>query len=253
MGIEMLIYCSPMEESNEDVSGWNKTTVDYVSSHRSKIYSKIRGIAKNLRRHNLQLSDVEDIYEEVLMYLYKSDDYNISKAMERSSTNNIVSLEGYLNVCIKYCVVRYITEMYNEEKSRVPDTIYDDEGKSLSLFDTIPDTKTMDHNNLIYDLEALCKSCEILRYKYGPDIYLVWYVRLLTLRSENDRLYKDILSVLGISKRELANIEKYSADDDMLVSLAKAVDVVGVEEAINIIRPYVFSARQIDETISIYA
>ena len=253
MGIEMLIYCPPMEESGEDVTGWDKSTIDYVSTHRSKIYSKIRGIAKNIRRNNIQTSDIEDIYEELLVYLYKSDDYNITKAMERSSTNTIVSLEGYLNVCIKYCVVRYCTDMYNEEKSRVAETVFDDEGKTLSLFDTIPDTRSYDHENVIYDLEALCRSCETLRYKYGPDLYLVWYVRLLTLKSDNDSLYKDILSVLGISKRELSNIEKYAADDDLLVSLAKAIDVIGIEQAIKIVRPYVFSAKKIDETILIYS
>lgn len=119
MGLEMLVYCPPMEEGVDDVTGWNKETIDYVTKHRTKVCNQIRGIAKNIRKHNLQPSDVEDIYEEVMLYLYKCDDYNIGKAIERSSTNNIVTLEGYLNVCIKYCVVRHCTNMYKIGRAHV--------------------------------------------------------------------------------------------------------------------------------------
>lgn len=254
MGIELLVYCPPMEEGNEDVTGWDKETIAYVAAHKSKVYAQIRGIAKNIRKHNLQLSDVEDIYSEVLMYLYNCDDYNISKAVERSSSNNIVSLEGYLNVCIKYCVVRYCTTMYKEEKEIVHEVISDDDGKELSLLDNIADKTSCDRmDTVMYDLEALCRCCESVRYKYGPDIYLVWYIRLLTLSRNNNELYKDILGILGISKKELGNIEKYASEDELMTTFAKAVDLSGVEEAIKIIRPYVFSAKKIEDTVTMYS
>lgn len=254
MGIEMLVYCPPMEEGNEDVTGWDKETIEYVASHKSKIYTQIRGIAKNIRKHNLQNSDVEDIYSEVLMYLYNCDDYNISKAIERSNSNNIVSLEGYLNVCIKYCVVRYCTTMYKEEKEIVHDVISDDDGKELSILDNIADNRSNDHmDTIMYDLESLCRSCEAIRYKYGPDIYLVWYIRLLTLNKQNNDLYKDILSILGISKKELSNIEKYATEDELMTTFAKAVDISGIDGALKVIRPYVFSAKLIEETVTMYS
>ena len=250
MGIELLVYCPPMEEGNEDVTGWEKETIEYVSSHRSKIYAQIRGIAKSLRKHNLQTTDVEDIYSDILMYLYNCDDYNISKAIERSSTSTIVSLEGYLNSCIRCCVMRHCTTMYKEEGERVRDIYTDDDGKELSIFDSIADTRSTDHIEVVlYDLESLCKSYEIARYKYGPDIYLIWYIRLLTL-STNNNLYKDILNILGISKKELSNIEKNAAEDELITTFAKAVNLAGVDKAISIIRPYIFSANKIDKTIS---
>lgn len=254
MGIEMLVYCPPMEEGNEDVTGWDKETIAYVASHKSKVYAQIRGIAKNIRKHNLQTTDVEDIYSEVLMYLYNCDDYNISKAVERSSSNNIVSLEGYLNVCIKYCVVRYCTTMYKEEKETIHEVISDDDGKELSILDNIADKASCDRmDTMMYDLVSLCKCCESIRYKYGPDIYLVWYIRLLTLNKNNNNLYKDILSILGVSKRELSNVEKYACEDELMTTFAKAVDLSGVDEAIKIIRPYVFSAKKIEDTVTIYS
>lgn len=254
MGIEMLVYCPPMEEGNENVTGWDKETIAYVAKNKSKVYSQIRGISKGLRKHNLQPTDVDDIYSEVLMYLYSCDDYNLSKAIERSSSDKIVSLEGYLNTCIKYCVVRHCTLMYKDEKEIVHDVVNDDDGKELSILDNIADSSSKEHmDTMLYDLEALCRSCEAIRYKYGPDIYLVWFVRLLTLGCKNKDLYKDILSILGISKKELSNVERYANDDELLISFAKAVDISGVEESIKIIRPYVFSYRKIENAVHAYS
>lgn len=250
MSIEMLVYCPLMEEGNENVTGWDKETIAYVSEHKGKVYSQIRGIAKSIRKHNLQTTEVEDIYSDILMYLYNCDDYNISKAIERSSTDTIVSLEGYLNTCIRCCVIRHCTTSYKEEKEHVKDTYTDDDGKELSIFDSIADTKSTEHMDLVmYDLESLCKSYEILRYKYGPDIYMIWYIRLLTILHHNSKLYKDILGILGITRKELLNIEQKAAEDELMTTLAKAVNIAGIENAIRIIRPYVYSANKIDDTI----
>lgn len=249
MSLEAIIYCPLMEEGVDDVTGWDKQTIAYVSKHRHKVYAQIRGIAKNTRRHNLQTSDVEDIYSEVLEYLYSCDDYNISKAVERSSTNTIVTLEGYVNACIKYCVVRHCTSMYKDEKEVIHDTIHDEDGKELSLLDNIADSKS-DMDYVLYDLEAICRSCESVRYKYGVDIYQLWFVRLLTL--SNDKLYKDMLDILGISRKELVQVEKKAAEDELMTTFTKAISIIGIENAIHVIRPYVYSAPKIEETISTY-
>lgn len=252
MSIEMLLYCPPMEEEKVDVTGWNKETIEYVSKHKSKIHAQIRGIAKNTRKV-IQTTDVEDIYSEVLMYLYNCDDYNISKAIERSHNNTMVTLDGYINVCIKFCVARYCIKLNKEEKETVHASISDEDGKELNILDNIADSKSIDTMDMIlYDLETVCRSCEAIRYKYGPDIYLVWFIRLLTLNKENKNLYKDILNILGISKKELLKVEKYAVEDELMTTFARAIDISGVEESINIIRPYVFSARKIELTVSVY-
>ena len=253
MNLEMLVYCPPLEEDDKDVTGWEKETIAYVSDHKSKVYAQIRGIAKSIRKH-IQTTDVDDIYAEVLMYLYNCDDYNISKAIERSSTNTIVSLEGYLNACIRCCVIRYCTNMYKEDKEIVHDVVREDSDKELSLLDNIADTKSLDSmDTVLYDLKTLCRTSEPLRYKYGPDIYLVLYIRLLTMEQKAGNLYKDILNILGISKKELTNIERNAAEDELMVTFAKAINLSGVENAIKIIRPYIFSANKIDTTVSAFA
>lgn len=254
MNLEVLVYTPLMEEGNEDVTGWDKETIAYVSKYKGKVYSQIRGIAKSIRKHNLQTTEVEEIYSDILMYLYNCDDYNISKAIERSNTNTIVSLEGYLNTCIRCCVIRHCTTAYKEEKEHIRDIYTDDDGKELSIFDSIPDTKSSEHMDVVlYDLEALCKSYEILRYKYGPDIYLVWYIRLLTMAANNDGLYKDILNILGISRKELLNIEKLAAEDELMTTLARAVNLAGMQNALRIIRKYVYSAKKIEETVAAFS
>ena len=252
--LELLVYSPLMEDDSENTEGWEKATIDYVQKHKSKVCNQIRGIAKTLRKSTLQTFDVEEIYSEIVMYLYKCDDYNLSKAVERSRSDSIVSLDGYVNTCIKFCVSRYCTQMYKSEKDIVSDHITSDEdGKELSILDTIADTKAGENiEEMMYDLESLCKCSESMRYKYGPDIYMIWFIRLLTLNKPGEGLYKDILSILGITKKELSNIERYTADDELMLTFAKSIHICGVDSAIDIIRPYVYSAQKIEDTIQLY-
>lgn len=255
MGLEMLVYSPLMEEeAGSNIAGWEKETLEYVCSHRSKIYGLIRRVAKSIRRCRLQPADVDDIYQEVVTYLYKCDDYNICKAVERASNGSIVSLEGYIGKCIKFCVIRYCTQLYKEEKGQVNPISNDEDGKELSILDNIADSSSSDSiDSVVYDLRSICKSCESMRYKFGPDIYLVVYVRLLTLVQKKQHLYKDLMDLVGITKRELSNIEKESCEEEILTTFVKAIEVCGIDEAIKIIRPYVFSSNFIDSTISAYS
>lgn len=247
--LEKIIYSPLMEEDVNDVTGWSKETVNYVIAHRSKIEKQIRGIARGYRKIGLQTADVEDIYDEVLVYLYHCDDYDISKALERSSTGTMVSLEGYLNVCIKYCVIRYCTQLNNREHDVISDTIQDGEDRELSIFNTIPDPNAeigVDH--LDYDFESLCKSCEPLRYRYGTDIYLILYVRLLTSGVNMEETYKNMLTILGISKKDLSRIDRTS-EDSVMLAFAKAISMTPVDEAISELEKYVYSAKLVKKTV----
>ena len=253
MSIEMLIYCPPMEEGVENVTGWDKETINFVMGNESRVKSQIRGIAKVLRRKMLQSADVDDIYTDLLMYLYKCDDYNLTKAIERSSSDRIVSIEGYLNTFIKCCVQRKCTEMYNREKGIIYDTQQDPDDDRPGIMESIPDGGSDDHfNSVVFDLRGLCKSCESIRYKNGPDIYQIWFIRLLTLHEHKDSLFNTLLSIVDVSRKELSLVEKLSAEDDLMTAFAKAIEITGVEEAIEIIRPYVYSSSKLEETIHMY-
>lgn len=250
MNLQLLVY-SPLIEEEQSVSGWSKSTIDYINQNRSKVIKTVKGIAKSISKQTLQVADIEDIYSEILMYLYKCDDYNLSKAIERSSSGSIVSLEGYVNSCIKYCVIRYITTAYKVDKETVREYT-DKDGKELSIFDTISDAKASDFENLMFDLDQQCKISEHIRYKYGPDIYLIWYVRLLTMSNGTEEAYKDILNVLGVSKKELLNIEKSAYQDDIMKNFAKSISNSGIDKSINILEEYVYSANKIKEVVTCY-
>lgn len=251
MRLSEIVY-SPLKEEDKQLAGWSKTTIDYVLNNKSKVQKSIRGIAKSLNKI-MQKTDVEDVYMEILYYLHNCDDYNISKAYERSNNAGvIVSLEGYVHSCIKYCVIRYVTTYFNTEKTLVRDTVKDDDGKDLSLFDTIADSHSSDYSSIGYQLDTVCKACESQRYTYGPDIFQIWFIRLQTIiNNKNDR-YKDILEILGISKKDISIIEKETRSDGVMLDIAKAVSIMGVDEAVKVIKKYTYSADKIQAVIELF-
>lgn len=250
MGLSSLAY-HPLKEEIK-LTGWSKTTVDYLLANRKKVEISIRGIAKGLSKV-LQKTDVEDIYMDILTYLYNCSDYDISKAYKRSNVSGmIVSLEGYVNSCIKYCVIRAVTNNYSSEKKLVRERNTDKDGKEISLFDTIPDTKDNSIEDFNYQLDTLCKYYEGYRYSFGPDIFLIWFIRLQTILNDKNDRYKDILLVLGISKKDIHAIEKETGVDGVMINIAKAITLVGIEEAIEILRDYTYCADKIQRVVELF-
>lgn len=252
MSLSELVY-SPLKEEEKQLTGWSKSTIDYVLHNKTKVQTSIRGIAKSLNKM-LQHTDIDDIYMEIINYLYSCDDYNISKAYERSSNVGvIVSLEGYVHSCIKFCVIRYVTKHFKEEKSLVRDDVQDEDGKELSIFDAIADTKTEDaFLSMSYQLGSICKAYESQRYAFGPDIFQIWYVRLQTILYNKQDNYKDILTVLGISKKEIAQVEREANRDGVMLSIAKAITLIGPEEAVDILKDYTYYADKIEQVIKLF-
>jgi len=248
--LSQILY-SELKEEDKALTGWSKSTVDYILNHRTRICNTIRGIAKGLTKI-LQKADVENIYQEVLMYMHTCDDYNISKACERSSNGDVVSLEGYVHSCVKYCVIRYVTKQFDHEKNEVSEVTKDEDGKELSKFDTIVDINTQGFDDYCYEIKEVCRSSEHERYQFGPDIFQIWYVRLLTMIYNKEDKYIDILTVLGVSKADIANIHKAKDYDGAMLSIARAVSIVGIESAVDIIREYTYSADKIKRVVELF-
>lgn len=245
-----LVY-APLKEEDKKLTGWSKSTIDYVTNNKTLIHNSIRGIAKSHGKL-LQRTDIDDVYMEVLHYLYGCDDYNVCKAYERSSSSTIVSLEGYVYSCVKYCTIRFVTKLYENESATVRDTVEED-GKEISLYDTVADRKSQDNfTEFMYQLDSICKSFEYQRYSFGPDIFQIWFVRLQTMIQGKQDKYKDILTVLGISKKEIAQVEREATKDGAMVSIAKAVTLIGVEEAIKVLKNYTYSANKIEKVIKLF-
>lgn len=250
MSLSDYVY-GPLKEEEKQFAGWSKSTIEYVLSHKTKVQNSIRGIAK---RHNkiLQKTDVEDAYMEILHYFYSSDDYNISKAFECSKNDGgIVSFESYVYKCIKFCVKRYITDSFNIEKGLVRDNISDEDGKELSIFDTIPDNSDSKYSDFCYQLDAVCKAYESQRYEFGPDIFQIWFIRLQTIINNKNERYKEILSILGISKKDISIIEQKADTDGAMLSIAKAITLIGVDDSVDIIRKYTYSADKIQQVVEL--
>lgn len=246
-----LVY-SPLLEEEETLIGWSKSTVEYCTKNPKVVYNSIRGIAKSRAGRLLSQNDTDDIYSELLQYLYQCDDWNISKAYERSSSNSIVSLSAYVHVCTKYVTIRYITKMYEYESNTVHDTVKETDGKELSLFDTIPDVHAGEMmDNITYNLDKICESYEYMRYHLGPDIFQMWFVRLKTMQLEKTEKYNDILAVLGISKKDISRVQLDRSNDSVMLNIAKAVTLIGVDQAVDIIRKYVYCADKLEKVVEL--
>lgn len=237
-------------EEGKPLIGWSKSTVDYALKYKSRMLALIRGMSKKQGK-NLPHVDVEDIYMEFLTYLYKCDDYNIEKAVEYSATpGSIISLEGYVHSCLKYCAVRYITNLYKEESHVVRDTVREDEGKEVSLFDTIADGNSeIMLDEMIYKLDNICEYYKYQRYHLGPDVFQLWFIRLKTMQCNKQSKYDDIISVLGIVKSDLVQIERNASKDGIMFNIAKAVTVIGVDKAIDVLKSHVYCYRKIEKII----
>lgn len=243
-----LVY-SPLKEEENLTEGWSKDTIDYAVNNKRKIYKAIRGVAKS-KGKILPNADVEDIYQTVLDYLYRCDDYKIEKAYTDKA---FVSLEGYVHTCTKYCVIRYVTDMYTDEKNKISENTYDDEGKELSIFDTIADKKAdINCDDMGMTLRKVCKQFESYRYGFGPDIFMLWFIRLETILYHKEDRYKDILTILGVTKKELSDIERRTCTDGAMLSIAKAVSVIGVKESINVLKDFTYSYKNIEAVVNLF-
>lgn len=254
MELTTLAYAPIMEQEEEMPElNWEKSTIQYVLNNKSKVMSSIRSSVKNIYRSTLGTMDVEDIYTEVLYYLYKCDDYNKDKAIGFSTINGkqtIISLEGYVGTCIKYCVKRYISSMYEREKEIVRDGSKDEEGKETKVLDIVPDkTSESSYEDICYDMDSSLKVLESKRYRYGADIFLVLFIRLITLGKAHIN-YRQVLGILDINKKELTELEKKMGYDEDVLNLIKAISMKEPEVAIEQIRPYIYSSNIIDRAVA---
>lgn len=250
------IVYTPLFDEDESKKGWDKQTVEYVVKHKTKIKKSILNQAKSMSKL-LQSADVEDCFTEVLMYLYSASDYDVSIAKERgheSFGNNIISLDGYVHSCVKFVTLRFVRELITKEVNEAPNTVNGegDDATETSIFDVISDNKHLEYDNITYDLDKICKYYESDRYKYEVDIFELWFVRLLTNKYGKKMLYNDILTILGVEKYRLSNLQKQAKFSQAMLDIAKAISVCGTDEALKIIRNYTYSADKIEKVVRLY-
>lgn len=237
----------PLIEEEQKLIGWSKQTIDYAMHNEKAVHNHIRGIAK-MRGRILSQQDVEDVNSDLMDYLYTSEDWNLTKAIERSNSKSMVTLPAYVHICTKYVTYRWLKKAYDTEKHEVYDTVKKGEDdKEISLFDTVSDDSAANMmDKILYDIEKTCESFECLRYKFGPDIFQVWFVRIKTMQLNKRDKYEEIMGVLGVSKKDMEKLK----DGDML-TMAKAISQVGYEKALEILRKYVYCADRIEKIVAV--
>lgn len=242
MGYSFIIH-SPLIENHDELEGWKKDTVEYATQNKGKVYAKIRGIAKNIHGKRLQSWEVDDIYSDVMMYMFKTDDYDTERAIVG---DGIVSFESFISICIKYCVIRYCTNVWNERHNVVSNVVTTEDGE-LDLLDTVPNRMNMyDEDAIMYDLAKLCESYEPYRYIRGIDIYQIWLIKILIMKYKKDSKYAQLLKILNINNG-MSNSD--IGEDSIMANLAKAINLAGTEKSIEILKNYVFGQESIERAI----
>lgn len=244
----------PLQDDPTTVLGWNKSTVDYALKHKSVVTSSIRGIAKNIGKI-LQSSDVEDMYMDFLDYLYRSDDYNVDKAISRSSREGvIVSFDGYFHRSLSYCIKRCLKEKIKYDIHIDPNPVLiDGEGNETEVINMIGDkTKNTEMEAQLLEKNVLlnmCKSYENLRYAFGADVYQVLFIRCETMLHNKEDKYIPILRILGVTKDDISTIQTMTYKDDFMVEMAKAINLISIEDAIDILRNYTYAADKLEQVV----
>lgn len=241
------IVYSPLMEEAESLKGWSKSTIDYALANEDRVCASIRGTSKYYGK-TLTYQEVEDVYEEVIQYLYNAEDYNLNKACSQKCGDSLVSLAGYVNTCTKFITLRYIKKIFKSEEHIVKDTIVKVGTKDMCLLDIKPDNRDTDLMNSIAEtLEDTCEAYQHERYRYGADIFTLWYVRLKTLSCNKMDKYHSILKSIGVSKHTVNSISRGSS---IMINFAKAVSMAGsTEAALETLAKFTYGVDKIDRVI----
>ena len=251
MCLETLVY-SGLKEDPKNVEGWDKSTLDYVQKFKSRVCSNIRNIAAG-RARLLQTADIEDIYCDLIMYLYKCEDYSMENGYTRSSSGQIVPLEGYVFSLTKYCVYRYMTNMYAKESMEVTIVKADEESdKEWALYDNIKDETTEDTlEKTLCSIKDLCDESTGDRYRIGADIYMIVYVKLLTTIYNKKEAYKSMLKLLGVPDN-LRTEDKDNKHNGLMLDFVIAISVSGEAESLEEVGKHVYQRELIDKAIAAF-
>lgn len=238
MGIRKNLQYSPLLE--DDVpNAWEKSTVLWVIKNEKKV----RNLINKFGNGNVQEADVSDIYMEIITYFYQSSDYDIDKAIDLSHSDKPVSLAKYVSSCIKYCVIRHVAGVkhrYEIEKHDIEDS------DTLSLVDL---TVSKEQIEVERTLDDILSSNTHMRYMYGTDMFQVLFIQLLCRKYDKDEVKtEEIFSTLGITESVLNKFDTYT-EDGPIVEIARAIVKMSIDDALEILERYVYSANNIKRAI----
>lgn len=250
----MCHYLMIEEEDKSPDVGWGKQTVQYAIENRSKVIKSLKSSIRLVYKSSLQETDVEDIYSELIEYLSKTRDYDIEIATNCSKENegsSIIPLDAYVNKCGQYVVKRYISTAYARTKEIVKEPTIESEGKEVRILDIVPDPNTdTQFDNLCYDINTAMKVLEHKRYSFGSDIYLIMFIKLLGIKFKQNEKIRQVLSILGVSRKDLAEAERLAKKDSDFRYAINAMSLLDIDKVLDIMKGYVYGATGLVRTFS---
>lgn len=243
MYCKALTYSNMVEVPDYDSNDWEKRTVQYIIKNYNKVKKMVRTMSKGMAEYQ-----IDDIMSDVAMYFKNAGDYDIERAYNEVA-DSYLSLEGYISVGIKHCIQRYNSDKYKREKILVCNTIMCEDGEK-DIFDTIQDTESLSEiNNIGYNLCSILKSIRCMRYRYGVDIYMLIYIRMITKNRAS--MYFSILEALGVNKRDLTETEKRISKEPDIQYLIKAISLRESRDTLVEIEKYVYGCSQLKQAVDL--
>lgn len=240
--IAVTVFEYPFDD--EDVLGWDKSTVKYITDKKSVIYKTMANIASH-RGYILRPNEYDDIYSDVVLRAYTKADYSIEKAYV---DGEIVPLEGYIFSMVKYALLKYVSGRADKSRNEQPDTIEAD-GEELSLFDFVEDKQSAQFEVSISVSEA-CALAESHRYSCGVDIFCVLYATMLAKKMSLEDRLSSLFDALGIEQMSLSVVGALARKDVALTELVSAVTKEGTK-SLDALRKYTYAADKIEAALTV--
>lgn len=248
-----LIY-SPLKEDLDNTSGWNKSTIEYITNHQNKIKRTIQSICKKLG-YKIQKIEVDDIYGKLVMFCHSSSDYSIDKAYASyGEDERTTSFNGFMHKNIEYCIKRYVSERGEHEKRRAKNILNDENDKEISILDHIEDKTAEErmYGSLTEDLDSICKRLEWRRYMLGVDIFQVMFVKCIAVYYNKQQVADIILETLGDARKDIKAACSQKGEADLMLVLATEISDTNLKDAIDILRKYTYGADKLEKAVLEY-
>ena len=244
---QYLLYAPLCEGESNLCPSWDKESLRYAMNHKKQLLKYIESSCNSKPTKNkLSKDDYDDIYEELIIFLYKHKDYSEELAYNKER-KSFVDLKSYIEIMAGYMCQTYIQNDKKTNSNRV-DHIQQVGDEEVNILDNTKDESKEINISKFLSLDKILEQNLCNRYYNNVDIYLVWYIRITT---ENDDTYNKVLGILNINKNNIKSKKRVETKlSELMKSIAKAVSLEGTESAKETLKKYVYSYDDIDRLIA---
>lgn len=178
--------------------------------------------------------DVEDIYQDTILML----------ATKQLDLITEISLKKYIFGCANIAIKRYFSKRAIDQKMV---TLMDD--NKLNLSDIASDLAqyTIDEVYTEEDVISALDQLEGKRYKYGCDIYLILFVRLINPNLSTKDYLHIIALITGEDKKQLTFSYTGLFQDDAIMDVLSILLLL--PNPVEILSPYVYCSDSIQRML----